>query len=175
MTRALLAALLLWPCMASAEGWKFGEEITVNGRQLSKIIDNVTVDNNVTTSSATPTDITGLSYSLIAGKEYGFMCVLGHLGTATSAPRFVFQGPAVTSYVERWRRATTATADTISTATALNTQTAACTSSCNATALSSTVSGIIMPSANGVFKLQVASSTAGQTVTVYRGSFCVVR
>lgn len=150
-----------------------GTDQTGAGGSMPKV-----VTTNVTNSTTTPADITGLSWSLAANTEYGFACTITHLGTATSGPRFNLNGPASpTTVAIRYQRATSATADTTSTLTAFSAsaQTAAITSSGNTTVLVSKFNGVIINGANaGTAQFMLTSSTAGQTVTVYRGSFCDV-
>src|SRR5574343_1201829 len=131
---------------------------------------------NVTNSTTTPATITGLSWSATNGTEYGFRCTLLWQGTATSLTRLNISGPAVTHAAFSTRRFTTTSAQTLLVLQALSAtaQTAACTTSCNATVLPVQIEGAILPSADGTIALQVASSTAGQTVTVFRGSHCEV-
>ena len=128
-----------------------------------------------TTTQATAQNITGLSWAIAANTEYGFTCILTHTGTATGGIRFTTSGPASPASVAiRYARASSATADTITTDTAFaGAGTAACTSSCVATNVVSQIYGQITNGANaGTFQLQAFSSTSGQTVTVKRGSFC---
>ncbi len=134
---------------------------------------------SVTNSTVTPANITGLSWAVAANTEYGFFCTITHLGTATSGPRFNLNGPgSPTEVAIRYQRATSATADTTSTFTAFSAaaQTAAITTSGGTTVLVSKFSGTIRNGANaGTAQFMLTSSTAGQTVTVYRGSYCDVR
>ena len=150
-----------------------GTDQTGAGGSMPKV-----VTTNVTNSTTTPADITGLSWSVAANTEYGFHCVVTHQGTATGGPRFNLNGPASpTEVAVRYERATSATADTISTFTAFSAaaQTAAVTSGGTTTVLVSKIFGTIRNGANaGTAQFMLTSSTAGQTVTVYRGSFCVV-
>jgi hypothetical protein len=105
---------------------------------------------------------------------YVFHAVITHQGTATSGPRFNVLGPASPQRVNiRWQRSTSATAQTQSNDTAFSAaaQTAAITSSGNTGILTSTVYGTILTgAAGGTVQIQLTSSTAGQTVTVFAGS-----
>lgn len=132
--------------------------------------------NNVTNNTTSPATITGLSWSVTSGTEYGFHCVILGSGTATSLPRFNINGPATTHAGFLTQRMTTTSAQTLLVLKDLSAsaQTAACTSSCNTTVLPTIIQGVVLPSANGTMAVQVTSSTSGQTVTVYRGSFCEV-
>lgn len=133
---------------------------------------------NVTNSTTTPTNITGLAWSLAANTEYDFRCDITHQGTATSGPRFGLNGPASPTLVNiRWYRSTSPTASTQSNDTAFSAaaQTAAIATSGNTTVMTSLVMGTIINGANaGTAQFTLTSSTNGQTVTVYRGSGCTV-
>jgi hypothetical protein len=132
------------------------------------------VTSNVTNSTTTPANITGLAFPVTASTEYAFEAVVTHQGTSTSGPRFNLNGPAGATLVNiRWQRCTSPTAQTQSSDTAFSAaaQTAAITSSGNTTAMTSVVYGVIVNGANaGTAQFMLTSSTAGQTVTVYRGS-----
>lgn len=141
--------------------------------ELTGVISKVSAS-NITNSTTTPTNITGLSFSIAAGEVKGFHAVIIHQGTATSGPRFNVTGPASpTTVAIHYHRGTSATADTISTDTAFSTsaQTAAITSGGNTGILVTEVYGTVINGSNaGTVKFQLTSSTSGQTVTVYRGS-----
>lgn len=158
---------------SSTNTFSCGTDQTGAGGSMPKV-----VTTNVTNSTTTPANITGLSWSVSASTEYGFACTIIHQGTATGGPRFNLNGPASpTNVTIRWQRATSATADTSSTDTAFSAaaQTAAITSGGTTTVLVSKVNGHIINGANaGTAQFMLTSSTSGQTVTVYRGSFCVV-
>lgn len=134
------------------------------------------VTSNVTNSTTSPATITGLTWTAKSGQEQGFHCVLATLGTATSLPRFNIDGPAQTHFVAKTERHTSTSAQTLLVLQAVSSaaQTAACTSSCNTTILPTEIWGVHLPSADGTMSVRVTSSTSGQTVTVYRGSFCEV-
>lgn len=130
---------------------------------------------NYTNSTVTPSTV--MSWSVSANTQYGFACTLTAQGTTTSLPRFNLTGPASTSVSFLTQRFTTTSAQTLLALQALSAsaQTAACTSACNATQLPTLITGsLIVGGSGGTVLLQAASSTAGQTVTVFRGSFCRV-
>lgn len=133
---------------------------------------------DVTNSTTSVVWLSDLSFPAHPGKEYGFTCVITHQGTATSGPRFNLNGPASPTRVNiRWQRATSPTAQTQSNDTAFSAtaQTAAITSSGNTGVLTSLVYGTFVNGPNGgVVMFGLTSSTAGQTVTVFRGSNCLV-
>ena len=132
---------------------------------------------DVTNSTVSAAAVTGLGWTIHPGTSVGFRCVLIHQGTATSGPRFGINGPAGATLVNiRWQRSTSATAQTQSNDVAFSAaaQTAAITTSGNTGVLSSIVYGaIVAGTSGGVVQLHLTSSTAGQTVTVFRGSHCL--
>jgi hypothetical protein len=131
---------------------------------------------NATNSTVTPAT-TGLSFAAAASTAYGFYCVLTSTGTATSLARFNLNGPASSTVSFATERYTTTSAQTLLVLQAFSAtaQTAACTTSCNTTQLPTIVYGTVLTGASsGTVDLQFASSTAGQTVTVHRGSWCRV-
>lgn len=131
---------------------------------------------DTTSAATTPVAIDGLSWTVPAEMGQTFWCVLTHQGTATSGPRFGVSGPASPTRVQiRWQRSTSTTAQTQSNDTAFSAtaQTAAITTGGNTTILTSVVYGTYVTGATGgTVALHLTSSTAGQTVTVYRGSGC---
>lgn len=131
-----------------------------------------------TNATTSPVVIAGLGWVAHPDTAYGFTCVLTHQGTATSGPRFGISGPATPTLVNiRWQRSTTATAQTQSNDTAFSAtaQTAAITTSGNTGVLTSLVYGtVVTGTAGGGIAFHLTSSTAAQTVTVYRGSNCIV-
>jgi hypothetical protein len=161
------------------------DKLTANGSQVSCATDQtsggITVAKTTavtTNSTTTPANITGLSWSVAATTNYAFDCVVTHIGTATGGPRFNLNGPAGATLVNvKFTRATSTSANTISTFTAFSAaaQTAAVTSGGVATAVTSQFSGIIQNGATaGTAQFMLTSSTAGQSTSVYAGSTCVV-
>jgi hypothetical protein len=131
---------------------------------------------NATNSTVTPAT-TGLSWSVAASTAYGFFCVVTSTGTATSLARFNLNGPAsstVSFTTERYLTTSTQTLLVLQ-AFSATAQTAACTASCATTQLPTLIFGTILTGASsGTVDLQFASSTAAQSVTVHRGSYCRV-
>jgi hypothetical protein len=134
---------------------------------------------NVTNSTTSAANVTGLSWPVLANTEYGFHCVISHQGVATAGPRFGLSGPASPTHVAvRWERATSATAEVLSTDNAFSdsAQTAAVTSGGVTTPVVTRAYGHIINGANvGTANIHLTSSAATNTVTVFRGSYCDVR
>lgn len=131
------------------------------------------ITSNYGNSTVTPSTI--LSFTAVANTEYGFECALTVSGTATSLPRFNITGPTSTNVAFITRRFTTTALETLLVLQAFSAaaQTAACTSACTTTQLPVFIHGsFIVGGSGGSVLVQGASSTAGQTVVVYRGSFC---
>lgn len=135
--------------------------------QLSVLSD--VINNNATAN--TLADITGLSFNVEAGKRYKFKAMIAYDAAATTTgARFTVNGPAsptVLAVVSRYPL--TATTETVNYVAAYDAPSAA-----NATSLAAgnlaIVEGIIVPSANGIFKLQFASEVSGSAITVKAGS-----
>ena len=155
-----------------------GQYLTCNGTTCSCAFEPKVVTSNVTNSTTTPANITGLSWAVAANTEYAFRCTITSSGTATGGSRFNLNGPAGATTVSfATQRFTTTSAQTLLVLQAFSAaaQTAACTSGCNTTALPSLIYGTILNGANaGTAQLMLTSSTAGQLTTVFRGSSCVV-
>ena len=130
--------------------------------------------NDYTNSTVTPSTV--LSTSVANATEYGFVCELVNQGTATGGIRYNINGPTANNVSFMTQRFTSTSAQTllILQAFSASAQTASCTSSCNATNLVTRISGSFTTTASGTFALQAASSTAGQSVTVRRGSYCIL-
>ena len=155
-----------------------GQYLTCNGTTCSCVFEPKVVTANVTNSTTTPANITGLSWAVAANTAYGFTCAITSSGTATALARFNLNGPAAATTVsfatERYITTSTQTLLVLQAFSAAA-QTAACTASCNTTVLPTLIHGTILNGANaGTAQLMVTSSTAGQTVTLYRGSSCAV-
>ena len=130
--------------------------------------------NDFTNSTTTPSTI--ISTSVAANTEYGFYCVIVGQGTATSLPRYNINGPTANNVSFVTQRHTSTSAQTLLVLQAFSAavQTAACTSSCNTTNLPTQIFGSFTTTASGTFALQGTSSTSGQTITVRRGTYCVL-
>jgi hypothetical protein len=132
------------------------------------------VTSDYTNSTVTPSTI--LSTAVSNATEYGFQCVLVNQGTATGGIRYNINGPTASnvSFITERYTSTSAQTNLILQAFSASAQTAACTTSCNTTNLVTMIKGGFTTTASGTFALQGSSSTAGQSVTVRRGSYCVV-
>ena len=129
-----------------------------------------------TNSTTTPSTITNLTWSVTSGTPFGFACLILSTGTATSLVRYNINGPTMTNFAATTQRYTTTAAQTLLVLQAVSAaaQTAACTTACNTTILPTIITGSGLPSANGTITVQGSSSTAAQSVTVHRGSYCIV-
>jgi hypothetical protein len=132
-----------------------------------------------TNATTTPSNITGLSWSAAASTDYAFRCTIHYMNTATSAVRLNINGPASPTRVSFKARyqTTSATAEVIYAGTAFSAaaQTAAVTSGNATTAGVLLLEGIIQNGTTaGTVQLMGTASTAAQTNTVYKGSFCEV-
>jgi hypothetical protein len=131
---------------------------------------------NVSMSSTTPATL-GLSWTATTGAEYAFHCMLLGQGTTTSLPKWNITGTvAISTNAYAFDQYTTTSARTFLVVSTLSgsAQTAGCTSSCSTAALPTYIDGQLTVGFTGTVDVQVSSSTAGQTVTVLRGSYCEV-
>jgi len=164
--KALLAALLLTACMASADS-SIGGTFSALGQ---------THGNNFTTTLATPTN-TPLSFQLSANSKY---IVEGVLTTTCSSPtglKLAFTGPAGTT-VTGWVYATLNVTTVImrSYVTALNTLTPSMNTATTPTPAPVHFWLVVQTSATpGNIMVQVASAVAPNTSTVVAGSWWRLR
>jgi len=134
---------------------------------------------NVTTSSTTAANVTGLTWSIAANQEMTFDCNLNTLNTATSLLRFNVNGPASPTAVSvGYSYRSTAYATEVITGAGAFSATAtstSVTSSVLTTPILFNISGTIKNgSTAGTVAVMASASTAGQTGTIYTGSSCYV-
>ncbi len=130
---------------------------------------------DITMSSTTAQTI--LSWSIGTNSIQGFTCLIWALGTATGGPRFNVNGPTNDIVTIRYERGSSATAQVITTSAVFQTtaNTASCTTTCPTAILPTRISGhVITSTGSGTIEVQIRTSTAGQNVMAYRGSFCEV-
>ena len=130
---------------------------------------------NFTTTSASLSTITGLTWNTAASTTYQYRCFLNTTGTATGGPRFaVTNTGTITSQADQiFSETTSATTLSFLSTAASGTTTASCTSGC-ITAIPVSISGMLNEGAGtGTISIQASNSTAGQTTTVLIGSYCI--
>lgn len=130
---------------------------------------------DVSSTSLTFSDVTGLSVSVTSGTAYHFTCFLVLTSAInTTAPQLSVNGPASPTALDySVSQATSATAWHNSAQTAYDTVTNAATGP-GAVLLPARVHGSIIPSANGTLAIRLRSEVSGSAATVKRGSFCLV-
>lgn len=125
---------------------------------------------NSTTSSA---DVTGLSFPVASGRTYKFRFVAEVASAATTTGVGLgVNGPTVTRITYRSHIPTTASTDTIAhvTGTTLDSYTAS-TDVASTTGNLCLLEGIVTPSADGTMILRFKSEVGASAVTVKAGSF----
>lgn len=131
---------------------------------------------NFTTTNATATTITGLSWSAANGTPYYFKCHLAATGSATGGPRVTVTSSGTSTVIsyQIFSHTTAATTLAYTGGSVSGTLSATCTASCLTTDIPITVSGMVVPSAAVTLAIAAANGTAGQTTTVKIGSACIV-
>lgn len=128
---------------------------------------------NVSNSTTTFSDVTGLTTSVVAGTYY-FDCQLQAFGSATTvAPQFSVNGPSASEINYQVTQATSATAIFSGVQTAYDTVTNAATGVATPGGPATMVGSIIF-TASGTFAIRMRSEVASSAVTMVRGSYCRV-
>jgi hypothetical protein len=157
-------------------GWIY---LDANGNPklaASKLDAKVRCTGDVTNSTTSFADITGLTAAVQSGKKYAFHAAI-HYQTAatTTGARFGYNGPATTA---AWIGQTSASTPGIAStnvaagvATAVDTAIAASTTGPGGTSTIAHIDGYINPSADGTFALRCASEVAASALTIKAGSW----
>jgi hypothetical protein len=132
----------------------------------------VALGTEYTNSTTTLTDVSGLSFAVVAGVAYEFNFMLAWRCAATTASGIglSINGPAQDRLVWATDIATSATARTLRQSNAYNDPTSV------TVALSSTLSnwahqrGVVRPTANGTLQLRARAGTAGSLATILAGA-----
>lgn len=172
MRRALAAlglACMIGASGAFAHGGRWGE---VAGGGAGGQVTLVLVDDVVDSTAATPSDLTGLSFPVLAGNAYRVRCDLhATTGLTTTGLRPSLSGPAVTTasfQVVNW---TSNTVKTEGSFQALNFVHATTNGGGTLSHLYK-IDGVFVPSAGGTVQATVDTETTAETVTVLAGSWC---
>lgn len=133
------------------------------------VLANDVVNNNAVAN--TIADVTGLSFSVIAGQTYWFEFVIPYTSAAaTTGSRWSINGPAnPTMLAYRSEYPLTATTTTVNAATAYDIPAASNASSLTAGNVA-TVWGIITPSSNGTVTARFASEILSSAITAKAGA-----
>lgn len=158
-------------------GWAAGNLYFNDGAAWVVAADDVTVKRvaaDVATTTASFSDVTGLSYAVAANTSYSFACDLSYTtAVSTTALQLSVNGPASPT-VLRYTvlTATSATTTFAASESAYDTNTNPATGG-GATALPVTVVGSIENGTTaGTLVIRLRTEVGGSTVTVLRGSFC---
>lgn len=139
----------------------------VNAGGASKVV----LGTDRSTTSSTIGDVTGLSFSVTAGKEYFFRFVIHWTAsaTATGGTRWSINGPASpTTLRYRSEYALTSTTNTYNNAVAYDIPAGLSATSADTAGNIAVIDGFIRPSANGTVIARFASE--GATITAKTGS-----
>jgi hypothetical protein len=148
-----------------------GIQPTVNS--LTTVVLGADVTNNNGTAN-TIADVTGLSFSVVAGNKYKFRAVINYTAAATTTgSRWSVNGPGSPtqlSYCSKY--ALTTTTETLNNGLAAYDLPAASNATSAATGGNvAVVEGIIQPSANGTVVIRFASEISGSAIVAKAGSF----
>ncbi len=149
--------------------------------KASAVLDRVLyVASDVSNSTTSFADVTGLTAALLSGKRYIINAALFHLSAATgTGANFSYNigaAPTVSQFanISGVTNSVTAGAISLGSATARDTAiTAQTTGSANVTMTA--LAGLIQPSADGTFAIRFSSEVAASAVTVKAGSWCEIR
>lgn len=138
------------------------------------------VNADVTNATTSFADITGLTQSVKAGVTYAIEASIIHINNATTTgSRFGFNGPAMTyviaGTIDTVTQSVTASVHSAGAVTALETAITAQTTGATSNRMA-LISGIIVPSADGIFAMRCASEIAvASGLIVRRGSWLWIR
>ncbi len=125
---------------------------------------------NSSSSANTLTDVTGLSFNVIAGNTYRFFAMIPYTSAATNTgSRWTINAPATTLLNYSSRYTLSATSETVNYASAINIPTG-CNNSSTINANVAIIEGIIKPSANGIVQIRFASEVANSAITAKAGA-----
>ena len=114
----------------------------------------------------TITDVTGLSFSVVAGQAYKFKFVIVYDAAAgTTGSRWSINGPAITDLAYRSSYTLTATTETLNSGLAAYDLPAAASASSTTTDNLAIIEGTIIPSADGTVIARFASEVSASAIT----------
>lgn len=125
---------------------------------------------DVTNSTTTIANVTGLSFAVTSGTTYRFYIVIPYTSAATTTgSRWTLTGPANTLFSYTSKYTLTATTQTVNYASANDIPAAANASSLTAGNVC-IIEGLIKPSANGTLQVRFASEVAASAIVAKAGS-----
>lgn len=129
-----------------------------------------------TTTAIAATNVTGLSFAVVAGETWVVECRLTAQCSGTGGSAFAVTAPAG-STIEGWVQSSTSAITTLSyqRLTAINTLTATALHTVATTPGPDRIFFTIVAGATGTVALQAASKTAGQTTTVFASASLVAQ
>jgi hypothetical protein len=142
------------------------------GLTESSTIKFVSISGDVTSTSTSFTDITGLSFPVVANKNYWFRFVVPYTVNATTTGiRLSINGPSSPTYLVYYVELPNGT-NVLGIRLGLTTYDATPTTANSTTTNSNLgiIEGVITPSSNGILIGRISTESAGQTVTIKSGS-----
>lgn len=129
---------------------------------------------NVSNSTVSFSDITGLTWTATSGTSYSFQCSIYFASAiSTTGIGLAVNGPTASLIRYQAIIPTTATAQSSFPATTYDASTTLGTAALT-TVLEARVTGTVIPSANGTLAIRFRSEVAASAITVQAGSFCEV-
>jgi hypothetical protein len=130
----------------------------------------VTLGADVTNSTTTLANVTGLTFNVVSGITYRFYVIIPYTAAATTTgSRWTLTAPANTILAYTSKYTITATTQTVNYATANDIPAAA-----NASSLTSgnvcIIEGVVRPSANGAVQIRFASEIAASAIVAKAGA-----
>jgi hypothetical protein len=134
----------------------------------------VTLANDVTNNNATAntiSDVTGLSFPVVAGRSYRFSAVVNYTAAATTTgSRWSINGPATTALAYTSRYGATSTTETFNYASVYNAPASVNVSSPTTAGNIALIEGMLTPSASGTVVVRFSSEVASSAITAKAGS-----
>lgn len=133
------------------------------------VLGSDSVNSNATLN--TLQNCTGLSFTVTNGVRYRFLATINYTAAAaTTGSRWTLSGPTTSELSYTSTYSLTATSNTDNSAIAYAIPAAANLSSANTTGNIATITGVIVPSANGTLAVSFASEVASSAITCKAGS-----
>jgi hypothetical protein len=128
---------------------------------------------NLNGTANTMEDVTGLSWSVTSGTMYSFQCTIYYTSAATTTgSRWAMNGPSTTALMYQTEYTLTSTTSTRNAMVQAYDSPGTSNASSASGANMATISGYVVPSANGTMIVRHASEVSASTITAKAGSTC---